>query len=168
MFNSFCLQSPARSPFFRLWFQAVRVPAARHLPGRRRHSPPGGRRQEAVHRSGGGQHGRSPQPLLRHRASADVAAGHVAGEAREPRLYVKIALAGKKSLRFFWGFFVLGATVQPGSHPRSDQHGPRASHPVLQGHPLQAHSHHLLPRRCVRGTDETGELSPQHRSNQNQ
>ena len=40
--------------------------------------------------------------------------------------------------------------------PGPDQHGERAAHSVLQVHPLQAHTDHLLPRRRVGGPDETG------------
>lgn len=67
--------------------------------------------------AGRGQHGRPPQPLLRHRA---------------------------------------GSAAPAGDHPGPGHHGPRAPHPVLQVHALQAHTHHLLPRRRLRGPVSAG------------
>eukprot|EP00069_Balaena_mysticetus_P007049 bmy_18938T0 len=104
------------------WFliaaaHAAGVPAARHLSGGGCHAPTCRGREEAVHRRRRGQHGRPPEPLLRHRARPAAPAG---------------------------------------DHPGPGGHGARASHPVLQVHTLQAHPHHLLPRRCLRGAVPAG------------
>lgn len=101
--------------------RGVMLGAETRLPGAPRASLPGCSVTRSVPPTGRGQHGRPPQPLLRHRA---------------------------------------GPAAPPGDHPGPGRHGARAPHPVLQVHALQAHPHHLLPRRRLRGAVPAGGRRP--------